>query len=135
MRKSYVSTYSNIKVPVPWELRWVLLYINQKFFSRAIVPQHKISILLKGYFTIYVQKKIQRMNGPTILDGLQNSRWGDHNCWAYLLSGDILKKHYCIVGTAESRIMQTQKTAASTVESSRQSGMAELFIPWIFFCT
>ena len=41
------------------------------------------------------------MNGPTILDGLHNSRC---DFWAYFLSGVILIKHYAIVGTAESRI-------------------------------
>ena len=30
-----------------------MLYINQKFFSRAMVAHHKIQILLKGHFTIY----------------------------------------------------------------------------------
>jgi len=44
------------------------------------------------------------MNGPTILDGLHNSRCGNHDRWTYFFSVDILVKHYGIVGTAESRI-------------------------------
>ena len=94
---------TKFKGTVSRELRWVLLNINRKLFSRAIVGHHKILILLKGHLTI--NKKIQHMNGPTILDGLHNSRCGNHDCWAYFLSGDILIKHYGIVGTAESRIM------------------------------
>ena len=92
-----------LKGTVSRDLRWVLLYFNRKLFSRAIVGHHKILILLKGHLTI--NKKIQHMNGPTILDGLHNSRWGHHICWAYFLSGDILIKPYGIVRTAESRIM------------------------------
>jgi len=33
-------------------LRWILLYINWKLFSRVIVGHHKMLILLKGHFTI-----------------------------------------------------------------------------------
>ena len=84
-------------------LRWVLLYINQKLFSSSIVAHHKILILLKGYFAIY-KNKIQRMNVPTILDGLHNSRCGNHDHWGYFLSGDILIKLYGRDGTAKSRI-------------------------------
>ena len=39
------------KGTVSRELRWVLLYINQKLFSWAIVAHQKILILIKGYFT------------------------------------------------------------------------------------
>ena len=50
------------------ELRLVLLYINQKLFSRAIVAHHKSFNFIKR--TLHnQQKKIQHMNGPTILDG------------------------------------------------------------------
>ena len=49
-------SYSPIKGTVSWELRWVLLYINRKLFSRAIVAHHKIFILLNGYFSIYKRK-------------------------------------------------------------------------------
>ena len=48
-----------LKGTVSRELRWVLQYINQKLFSRAIVAHHKILILLKGILC-NVQKKIQR---------------------------------------------------------------------------
>ena len=34
-------------------LRWVLLYINWKLFSRSIIASHKILTFLKGHFTIY----------------------------------------------------------------------------------
>ena len=54
------------------DLRWLLLYINQKLF-------HKILILLKGHFKIY-KIKIQRQNGSAILDGLHNSRCGSFHC-------------------------------------------------------
>ena len=43
------------------------------------------------------------MNGSAMLDGLDDSRCGKHVHLAYFLSGDILYKHYGIVGT-ESRI-------------------------------
>jgi len=33
-------------------LRWVLLYINQKLFSRPFIAAHKILTFLKGQFTI-----------------------------------------------------------------------------------
>ena len=93
-----------LKGTVSQEFRWVFIFINQKLFSRAIVGHHKILILLKGNNQ---QKKIQGMKGPTILDGLHNSRCGNHDRWAYFfLSEDILIKHYGIVGTAESRIAQ-----------------------------
>ena len=46
------------------------------------------------------QKKIQRMSGPTILDGLRNSRCNNYYQWADFLSGDILIKHFGIVGAA-----------------------------------
>jgi len=57
--------------------------INQKLFSRAIVAHNKILILLKGYLLYNLQKKLQRMNSPTILDGLHNSTFGKHICLAY----------------------------------------------------
>jgi len=41
-----------LKGTVSRDLRWVLLDINQKLFSRAIVTHHKILILSKGHFTI-----------------------------------------------------------------------------------
>jgi len=41
------------KLPLKGELRWVLLYINPKFFPRADFANHKILVLLKGHFTIY----------------------------------------------------------------------------------
>ena len=44
---------SLIKGSVSWDFKWVMLYINWKLFSRAIVGHHKILILLKGHFTIY----------------------------------------------------------------------------------
>ena len=37
-------------------LRWVLLYINQKLFSRPIIALHKIFTLLKGQLTIYKEQ-------------------------------------------------------------------------------
>ena len=41
------------------------------------------------------------MNGLTILNGLHNSRCGNHDRLAYFLSENILIKHYGLVGTAE----------------------------------
>ena len=43
--------------------------------------------------------------GPTILDGLHNSRCGNHDPLAYFLSENILIEHYGIVEKEESRIM------------------------------
>jgi len=63
--------------------------INQKLFSRAIVAYHKILIFIKG--TLHnQQKKIQRMNGPTILDGLHNSRCGSFCCVRIILDDAII---------------------------------------------
>ena len=57
----------SLKGTVSRELRWLLLYINPNFFN-----------FLKG--TLHnQQKKIQFMNGPTILDGLHNSKYGNHD--------------------------------------------------------
>ena len=42
-----------VKGSVSRVLRWVLLYIIQKLFSRPIIASHKILTLLKGQFTIY----------------------------------------------------------------------------------
>ena len=42
--------------------------------SKAIVSHHNILILLIKGTLHNQQKKIQHMNGPTILDGLHNSR-------------------------------------------------------------
>ena len=42
-----------LKGSVSRVLRWVLLYINGKLFSRPIIALHKILTLLKGQFTIY----------------------------------------------------------------------------------
>ena len=41
-----------LKGSVSRDLRWVLLYINQKLFSRPIIASHKILTFLKGQFTI-----------------------------------------------------------------------------------
>ena len=41
-----------IKGSVSRVLRWVLLYIIQKLFSRPILTSHKIFTFLKGQFTI-----------------------------------------------------------------------------------
>ena len=55
----------DMQVTVSWELRWVLLYINQKLFSRAIVAHPKTFILLKGHFT----------KEDPASEHLGNSRW------------------------------------------------------------
>ena len=41
-----------LKGSVSRVLRWVLLYINQKLFSRPIIASHKILTFLKGQSTI-----------------------------------------------------------------------------------
>jgi len=56
-----VSNFLNCSFPscvpsqgtVSRELKWVLLNISQKLFSRADVANHQLLILLKGHFTIY----------------------------------------------------------------------------------
>ena len=45
-----------IKGSVSRVLRWVLLYIIQKLFSRPIIASHKILTFLKGQFTIYIKQ-------------------------------------------------------------------------------
>ena len=73
-----------LKGTVSRELRWVLLYINRKLFSRAIVGRHKILILLKGHFTINKRRSslwtaLQFLMVCKILDPevlcTHNSRW------------------------------------------------------------
>ena len=46
----------SLKGNVSRVLRWVLLYIIQKLFSRPIIASHKILTFLKGQFTIYVKQ-------------------------------------------------------------------------------
>jgi len=46
------SCYCLFKWSVSRVLRWVLLYINQKLFSRPIIASHKILTFLNGQFTI-----------------------------------------------------------------------------------
>ena len=69
--------FSLLKGTVSRELRWVLLnrYQLKALFKCYWRPSQNLNFI-KG--TIHSQhKKIQRMNGPTILDGLTNSRWSD----------------------------------------------------------
>jgi len=66
--KNYtVQMPKTLKRTVSRDLRWVLLYINRKLFSRAIVAHRKILILLKGHFTIYKEDPASEQ--------LVNSRW------------------------------------------------------------
>ena len=63
----------HFKETVSQELWWVLLYINGKLFSGAIVGHHKILILQKGHFAIYkrkssILKALQFQIDWTILD-------------------------------------------------------------------
>ena len=63
---SYVPTvFTYSKGTVSRDLKWVLLYINRKLFSRAIVAHHKILILLKGQCT----------KEDPASERLTNSRW------------------------------------------------------------
>ena len=84
-------TKSHLKGTVSRYLRWVLLYINRKLFSRAIVAHHFNFNIIKG--TLYnLKKKIQRQNGSANLDGLHNSRCGSFRCvrrsrWRHYLHG------------------------------------------------
>ena len=55
-----VSWDGSFKGTVSRDLRWVLLYINWKLFSRAIVAHHKMLILLKGHFTLYKRRSSVR---------------------------------------------------------------------------
>jgi len=56
-------TTPTIKGTVSRDLRWVLLDINRKLFSRAIVAYHKILILFKGHLTIYKRRSSVRTLG------------------------------------------------------------------------
>ena len=65
------------------ELRWVLLYINRKLFSRSIVTHHEILILFKGHFTINKRMQGWRDNSQFTKENpayerLYNSRWSEH---------------------------------------------------------
>ena len=63
------SRCSCIKGSVSRVLRWVLLYIIQKLFSRPIIASHKILTLLKGQFTI-----IKKQAGATLYYDMVLSR-------------------------------------------------------------
>ena len=56
-----------VKGSVSRVLRWVLLYINQKLFSRPIIAFHKILTFLKGQFTI--NKK--QVGAPLYYDNIE----------------------------------------------------------------
>ena len=71
MAKDFFSRY-NLKETVSRELRWVMLYINQKLFVWAIGAHPKILILSEGYLLCKLKKK-KHMNGPSILDGVDDS--------------------------------------------------------------
>ena len=53
---SLVSRREDLKGTVSRKLRPRLLYIIKKLFSRPIIAGHKILILLKGQFTIYIKQ-------------------------------------------------------------------------------
>ena len=57
----FISGKHWFKGTVSRDFHWVLLYINRKLFSRAIVAHHKILILLKGHFTIYKRRSSIRI--------------------------------------------------------------------------
>ena len=85
------------KGTVSQKLRWVLLFIIQKLFSRADVAHNKILILLKGHFTIYKNNpaSLQLRNAiPTVLDA------ANIVCLVYSLSGDMEILYYGIVAAA-----------------------------------
>ena len=52
MFQQTVNVLNVIKGSVSRVLRWVLLYIIRKLFSRPIIASHKILTFLKGRFTI-----------------------------------------------------------------------------------
>jgi len=53
---AYSEKKITVKGTVSRELRPRLLYIIRKLFSRPIIAGHKIYILLKGHFTIYMKQ-------------------------------------------------------------------------------
>ena len=59
------GTCANFQGTVSWELRWVLLYINWKLFSRDDVIYHEILILLRGHFTIPLSVWITSLKGQS----------------------------------------------------------------------
>ena len=61
-----------VKGSVSRVLRWVLLYIDWKLFSRPIITSHKILTLLKGQFTIY-----KKQAGAPLFSDMVLSR----QCW------------------------------------------------------
>ena len=67
-----------VKGIVSGVLRWVLLYINRKLFSRPIIALHKIFILLKGQFTIY-----KKQAGAPLYSDMVLSRkfWNRRKMW------------------------------------------------------
>ena len=71
-------------------------FLNLKLFSRAIVAHPKIYIFIKGLLRS-LQKKIQRLNGSTILDGLYGTIIHAQHIF---FSGNILIKHDYTVGAS-----------------------------------
>jgi len=67
-----------VKGSVSRVLRWVLLYIIQKLFSRPIIASHKILTFLKGQYTIYIKQA-----GAALYYDMDSSRqyWKRRKIW------------------------------------------------------
>ena len=66
------------------------IYQSKALFKGYCRPSYNFNFI-KG--TLHnQQKKIQLMYGPTILDGLHNSRCSNHDCWAYFFIREHLNK-------------------------------------------
>ena len=82
--------------------QYILLYINWKQFSGAIVAYHTILILLKGHFTIKKRRpsvwraseKICKMYNSAVVCGLAGNRWRSRR---------VQKKNFHISKMVESR--------------------------------
>ena len=73
-----ISHDSPFKGSVSRGLSWVLLYINQKLFSRPIIALHNILTFLKGQFTIN-----KKQTGAALYYDMDSSRqyWKRRKIW------------------------------------------------------
>ena len=76
MKPSFKGTFS-------WKLRWALLFVNRKLFSRSLGAHHKILILLKGHLAIY---------NENFSEYIIKKQW--HIFWTNLDAGAVLSDNF-----------------------------------------
>jgi len=76
-------------------LRWVLLYINRKLFSRPIIALHKILNLLNGQFTIYKKQADAPLYSDMVLSRQYWNRRYMWHCAILKFATALLVSWYC----------------------------------------